>query len=333
MAPGLQTLADRLRLSPEVRTRELSNGPTVEAVELRGGGTGRTEIVLGSRSLGSPGTSGPFSHEAFLSEISGARILRGGAAALYGPDAASGAVVLEPAMPIVDDLTTRAFAEEGVDGYQRAGFQASRYWGTGGGFFITTESRRVDGFFPGTKQVDRHLAARVVGHLRGGLESEAGYRHYRGDGRDNGFSTATIGSILTKRTDWHANVFRSTAPGRGTLAEFLYRDERLENVGRDSSRTRDLDAPTLRITTDFRDLGGMNWKARVEGTRWRIEEPGTGVDVFWRGAAALRGTLPVGPGAGLTVTGRLDAEETRREALQARAEGWWTSGVVRAFAV
>jgi len=98
VAPGFQTLADVLRLEPSVRTREVSIGPTAETFALNGAGSGRADLLLGSRSQIVPGTSGPLSHEIMLSEIHGLRILRGGGAALYGPDAASGAVVAEPAL-------------------------------------------------------------------------------------------------------------------------------------------------------------------------------------------------------------------------------------------
>ncbi|NNE43182.1 MAG: hypothetical protein HKN12_03165, partial [Gemmatimonadetes bacterium] len=69
----------------------------------------------------------------------------------------------------------------------------------------------------------------------------------------------------------------------------------------------------------------------AEGTRWRIDEEDVGIDAYWQGAAALRGTLPVGPGAGVTGTVRVDGEEGRRRAVQGRTEGWWTQGPLRVF--
>jgi hypothetical protein len=53
---GALTLADVLRLAPETRTRELSQGPTVETFELRGGGSGRAALVWPGVSLTVPGT-------------------------------------------------------------------------------------------------------------------------------------------------------------------------------------------------------------------------------------------------------------------------------------
>lgn len=333
LTPGLQTLADQLRLLPAFRTRELSQGPTVESFALRGAGSGRADLLLGSRSQLIPGTSGPHSHEIQLSEVSGLWTVRGGAAALYGSDAVSGAVIARESFPISDELQSRAFADEGVDGYQRAGFQFTRRVRDAGNVFLTTVSRRTDGFFAGTKQVDRHFAGRIAGRVGWGFEGEAGYRRYEGDGRFGGFDVNTIGSILSKRSDWSARLFRRTGEETGVLLEALWLRQRFENI--DSvTVTRSVDAPLLRITTDLPPWMGWKWLARLEGTRWRVEreEDGT-VDKFWRGAAAVRATLPVGPGAGFTGTLRLEGEQERRRAVQARTEGWWTLGHVRLFAV
>jgi hypothetical protein len=332
VAPGWQTLADVLRLSPSVRTREISQGPTSQSFELDGGGSGRAEVLLGSRSIQLPSTSGPHTHEVMLSEISRARVVRGGAAALYGPGAVSGAVLLDPALPVADDLVTRAFAEEGVDDYQRAGFQASRFLGESAGFFLTTESRRIDGFFPGTKEVDRQFAGRVAERLPAGLEGTLGYRRFEGDGRFD--HAGGIGTIETGRTEWQAAVFRSAGEGRGTLLEGEWLSEKLKSVVGDTVTTRHVDGPLVRVTTDLPGLAGWDAVARLEAARWQVEDGGGDVTgVFWRGAAALRGTRDFGGGAGFTGTVRVDGEENDRSAVQARAEAWTTLGAARFFGV
>ncbi|MGQ0721715.1 MAG: TonB-dependent receptor [Candidatus Eiseniibacteriota bacterium] len=332
VAPGLQSLADVLRLSPSVRTREISQGPTSQSFELDGGGSGRADVLLGSRSIQVPFTSGPHTHEVMLSEISRARVVRGGAAALYGPESVSGAVVLDPAFPVVDDLVTRAFAEEGVDEYQRAGFQASRFLGRNAGFFLTTESRRIDGFFPGTKEVDRHFAGRIASRLPAGLEGELGHRRFEGDGRFD--HSGGIGTIETGRTEWSASVLRPAGEGRGTLLEGRWLSEKLKSVVSDTVTTRHVDGPLVRVTADLPDVAGWTSVARLEAVRWQIEDgQGDVTDVFWRGAAALRGTRAIGVGSGFTGTVRVDAEENDRNAVQTRAEAWTMLGPATFFAV
>jgi hypothetical protein len=340
VAPGFQTLADVLRLEPSVRTRELSIGPTAETFSLNAAGSGRADLLLGSRSQIVPGTSGPLSHEIMLSEISGLRILRGGGAALYGPDAAAGAVVANEALAVPPELTTRVFAEEGVDGYERAGLWLAHRAGNRGSFFLTTESRRVDGFFPGTKEVDRHFAARVAARVGWGIEATGSFRHYKGDGRNGGFAFDTIGSVITRRTDWTASLFRATGEGRGVLLEAFHAGQRIEEIpppdefGIVNEETREIRGPMLRLTADLPGAAGWSNVLRLEGSRWRIarEEAGTDEELR-RGAAALRSTLAFGERAGVTGTARLDAEEGRTTAVQGRAEAWWSAGAVRLFGI
>lgn len=341
VGPGLQTLADALRLLPSVRTRELSVGPTVETYGLNGSGSGRADLLLGSRSLVVPGTSGPYTQEVMLSEISSVRLVRGGAAALYGPDAASGALVAEPALAIPEELTTRAFGEEGVDQYQRAGIWLAQHARDRASFFLTTESRRVDGFFPGTKEVDRQFSARAAGPLGRGIEANVAYRVYKGDGRFNGFAVSSIEPVTTRRTDWEASFFRATGEGRGVLLEAQHASERIDTIqppdtaGAAPGFTRRvMGSPLLRVTADLPDAGPLESVVRVEGSRWTIDHEETGeTEELRRGAAALRATLSIGSRAGITGTGRLDGEEGRRTARQARAEGWVTAGPLRIFGV
>jgi hypothetical protein len=340
VAPGFQTLADILRLEPSVRTRELSVGPTVETFELNGSGSGRADLLLGSRSLIVPGTSGPITNEIMLSEIGAARLLRGGASALYGPDAASGALVVEPALPVPPELTTRAFAEEGVDGYERAGLWLAHRAGNRGSVFLTTESRRVDGFFPGTEEVDRQFSARVAARVGGGVQMTAALRQYKGDARFGGFAANTVGSVVTRRTDWELGLFRATGEESGVLFEAFRAGERLEtdpapdSLGVIHAETSEIRGPMLRLTADLPAAAGIRSVLRVEGSRWRTErEMADAVEELRRGAAALRSTLAVGEGAGVTGTVRLDGEEGRRTARQGRAEAWWTAGPVRLFGV
>jgi outer membrane receptor protein involved in Fe transport len=333
--PGALSLADVLRLDSEIRTRELSQGPTVETFGIQGGGSGRADLRGGSGSLVTPGTSGPFGHEVALSELRGFDVLRGGGAALYGPTALSGAVVLDPRFPEPEGLVTRAVAEEGVDDYQRGAFQVARPLGTRGSLFLNTESRRVDGFFPGTKEVDRHFAGEVRGRLPGGWEGSFGYRRWEGDGRSGGFDPDLEDrSVLTKRGDWRASIFRPSGEERGALLELGLLRQRLENVGLADRLTREYVSPSARLTADLPQVAGWELVTRLETRRWRVarEEEAT-VDRFWRGGGAVRATRSLGTAARITATGRTDLEQDRRRALHVRLEGEWMRGPVSAFAV
>ncbi len=333
---GFLSLADLLRLSPEVRTRELSQGPTVETFGLRGTGSGRADLIMGGTSLVVPGTSGPQSHEIVMSELAGFRILRGGGAALYGPTALTGAVVLDPRFPFPDELTTRAVAEEGVDGYQRGGFTLSRPLGRDAALHLGTESRRIDGFFDGTKEVDRHFDGEVRGRLPAGWEGTFGYRRWQGDGRSGGMDPdLPTRSILAKRGDWRASLFRPSGEDRGALLELSVLRERIENLGGgEPDLTREIMTPTLRLTGDLPSASGWDVVGRVESTHWRIEREEEGaVDRFWRGAAGLRASRGFGIGTRLVATGRADTEEDRRRALHGRLEGEWSRGPAGVFGI
>lgn len=318
-----QTLADVLRLAPGVRTRELSQGPTAETFELRGSGTGRAPLLYSGTSLTVPGTSGPLTNELVLSEIDGITLVSGGAGALYGPEAAGGALLVEPRFPIHTDLLSRINAEEGVDGYQRGAFQASHPIGTSGAFFVNAESRRVDGFFPGTKEVDRQFTGVVAGKLGDRAEGSFQYRRWEGDARFNGFEPATIGSIVTKRGDYLAKVYRPWSGERGALVEAGLVRERLENI-LDGIATREIRSPSLRLTTDLPGWHGGQSVLRVETSHWRIDSEESGdVDEFWRGAVAWRYSRRLGSSFRFTESLRYDAEQDRTSAWHVRWEGAW----------
>ena len=117
---GVATIGPLLRLLHGVRTRELSPLLGTESFALGGASSLSSTLLFDGRSISIPGTSGPHSEEVQLSEISSLGIVRGGAAALYGPDAASGAVLVAPRFPHHEELLARAAGEEGVDEYQRA---------------------------------------------------------------------------------------------------------------------------------------------------------------------------------------------------------------------
>lgn len=330
--PGLQTLGDALRLEGGFRLRQFSQGPTAESFAMDGGSSTGSNLMLRGRSLGVPGTSGPHSHEIAMSEIGGFAVVRDGAAALFGPDAVDGAVLAEARHPVTEELLSRFVAEEGVDQYQRAAFHIGRRVGSNGSFFLSTEARRVEGFFPGTKEVDRQFAGTWIGQLPNGWEFSGGYRRWEGDGRSG---EDEILSVLTKRGDYHAEVFRPQGNGRGLLAEAMFSRQRIEtNVGSPDVRTREVQAPGFRGTWDLPTLAGWDAVARVEGTRWRIqEEETTVVDHFWRGATALRVSRGESTGRLVSATARLDSEEDRKRAVQARLEGSVPVGVLTAFAV
>lgn len=328
---GIGTLADLLRLSPAVRTRELSQGPTVESFGLDGGGSGRAALLYRGHDMAVPGTSGPHSHELHLSELEGLTIVRGGASALYGPDAVSGAVVAEPRHPVPEELLSRAVAEEGVDDYQLGAFQVARRIGSSGSFFVSSESRRIDGFFPGTKEVDRNAAGSVILGLPEGWEMAGSYRRYEGDGRSGILGTS---SVLTRRGDYRFELFRPSGKRRGSLLEAGLTRERLETgVKTPDVVTREIRAPWSRLTTDLPEWGGWQAAARAELGRWRIRDEDTGVvDEFVTSAGALRVHRRDETGT-VAATVRLDGQSHRKRAIQARLEGERSAGPGAAFAV
>lgn len=330
---GVHTLADILRLSPAVHTRELSQGPTAETFALDGLGSGRASLLYRDRSLAVPGTSAPHSHEIMLNEVESLTIVRGGAAALFGVGSEAGAVLVRPAQPIPPELLTRAVAEEGSDEYQRGAFQLARRLGNHGSLYLSTETRTIDGFFGGTKEADRSFAGTVQSRLPGGLEMAATYRRYEGDGR-HGDPDVPL-AVSTRRGDYHVELFRAHRGAGGTLLELDLLRERLQNhAGSAEESVREIVSPSGRITLDLPAWRGFESTVRVEATRWRIEweDPGT-VSHFWRGATAGRTTRTLGRGRRVTGTARLDQEEGRRGALQARLEGDWRVGSGTAFAI
>src|SRR5262249_20275783 len=156
----------------------------------------------------------------------------------------------------------RATAEEGVDDWQRGTFQAARRLGSSAGFFATAESRRINGFFPGTKEVDRHVAATGIGRLPHGWESQAGVRRFDGDGRMGGFDPGTISAVLTKRDDVYAKLFHATRDG-GVLVEAGWLREKLETgVGGATPLTREYKDPSLAVTADLPSVSAFQWTAR-----------------------------------------------------------------------
>jgi hypothetical protein len=330
---GNSSLADLLRIRSGVRTRELSPGPTVQTFELRGGGSDRGELVYGGGSLRVPGSAGPHTHEVVLSELSSFTLVRSGASALFGPDALTGAVWLEPRFPAYDELRSRASGEEGVDDYQRGAFEIGSPFGSRGAWFLSAESRRIDGFFPGTKEVDRHVTGVVRGSLWGPVFGGLHIRRYEGDGRAGAFDEPIV-SVLTKRTSAELELFSPWGESRGTLLHMELLSERLEKVGDATPKTREFDSPALRVTSDLPDVGSLETVARLEASRWRIETKETSErDEFWRGALALRTTQNFAQGL-ITGTFRLDGEEERRRALQARVEGElnWSAATIFAAA-
>ena len=331
--PGLVSVAGHLRLSPGVRTRELSQGPTAETFDVGGTGSGRSALLLRGAPLDPPGTSAPQSNDVMLSEIDGFVIARGGTAALYGPSAADGAVVLLPRTPLPDSLTVRATAEEGVDDWLRGAFQVARRIGPSAGFFAQTETRNIEGFFPGTKEADRHLAASFVGRLPRALEGELGLRHFEGDGRHGGTDPGVIHSVLTKRDDLRAKVFRATGAG-GVLVEAGYYREKLETgVGGGTPLTRKFSVPSLRVTADLPSIAGLSWTARGEGEHDQVERVQDGrTERFARGAGALRATASGGKSFA-TGTARVDLEESRPTLVHGRLEGEWSRGALTLFTI
>ena len=328
------TLADHLRLLPSVRTRELSQGPTQESFELDGSGSARQEMLIRGTSLRVPGASGPQSHEVMMSELRGFSLVRGGASAFYGPDAVGGALVLHGAQPIPEQLQVRIVAEEGSDDFLRAAFHVEKPFGENWGAFLDSETRIIEGFFPGTSESDRFLSMSMATRLPSGLEAGLSWRHYEGDGRHNGFDPALIEQVLTDRDDIRFDLFRGHGDGRGTLLELAYVAQDIRNgIGGSDSEQRVYRAPSLRITSDLRGPSWLTLVGRIEGSKMRVTSETDGVvRTTWRGAGVLR-AIAGEPGRLVGLTGRVDGEETRRPAWHARLEGAWQPGALGAFAI
>lgn len=332
-SPGIVSLAGYLRLLPGVRTREMSQGPTAESFDLSGAGAGLSALLRPGSSLSLPGTSGPRTHEVTLGELDGFSVVRGGAAALYGPEAADGAVLALSRQPLPDELATRASVEEGVDDWQRGAFDAARRFGSSAALYLATESRHIEGFYPGTKEVDRMLAARLLGRLGERTQGRLEYRVFDGDGRMGGFERDTIRSVLTKRHDLHAELFRTTRAG-GALAEANLVREKLETgIGGAEATTRNFLVPSLRITADVPAPSGFTATARLEGERSRIERQEAGeTEHRLGGAAALRVTRGTAR-TFATATARIDASEGRPLEPQIRLEAEAPTGGATWFAI
>ncbi len=321
---ALATVAHILRLQPGVRTRELSQGPGQESFAFNGAGSSASDLRFDGSSIVIPGTSGPHSEDVVLSEIGDVSILRGSAAALYGPQAASGATVLRPRFPHAGELLVRVVGEEGSDEYQRASFQGSRHLGENAGFFGTMELRQIEGFFPETKEFDRQYAGRVGGRLPFGLEGEASFRRFEGDARSGGVDTLAVLPVVTRATHVGAKLFRAWDEARGGLLEMRFHRESIDNVDPSAPRKREITGPELQATVDLPPLLGLESTVRAEASRWRVEYMQIStIDRFWRTAAALRTSRAFGAGIRLTGTARLDTEEERDDALHARVEGIW----------
>ncbi len=330
---GFASLAGILRLQPGVRTREMSQGPTAETFDLSGAGSDRSALLRPGSSLALPGTSGPQSHEAGLGELDGVAIVRGGAAALYGPEAVDGAVLALASQPLPEELLTRASAEEGVDDWQRGAFKGALRLGSSAGLFAATESRRLEGFFPGTKEVDRLLDVRLAGRIDDRTQGRLEYRIFKGDGRMGGFEFDTIRSVLTKREDMRAELFRATSAGGALVEANLTRAKLETGVGGADVETRKFLVPSLRVTADVPFFRGFPATARIEGSNVRVQrEEADETDSRLRGAAALRITRHEAA-AFATLTVRADADEGRPLAPHVRLEAEAPRGRAVLFAI
>jgi hypothetical protein len=331
---GFHTVGDLLRLHSPYRLRQLSQGPTVESFGFEGTGSGRSDLRLAGRSLRNHGMSGPYTHELALSEVGRLLLLPGGAAALFGPNAASGAVLAERSFPVQDEPLSRAVGEEGVDGYERAGFRLARRVGSSGALFVSTEGRRMDGFFAGTKEVDRFLSGEYRRALPGGMETSVSWREFEGDGEYFDLVDNDLATVRTKRTDLVATLFRPAGEGKGALVELALTRAKVERVAWAWTGTRTLRVPSITVTGDLPRLAGADWTGRVETARreWTPEDS-TSAQVGWTGAAALRGSMVPSPGARVTATVRGDLEERRRGVFHARLESEWTRGRWTAFGI
>lgn len=331
---GVATIGPLLRLRHGVRTRELSPLLGTESFALGGASSSSSTLLFDGRSISIPGTSGPHSEEVQLSEIASLGIVRGGAAALYGPDAASGAVLVAPRFPHHEELLARAAGEEGVDEYQRAYFQASRRIGRHAEFFTTAESRRSDGFFPGTKESDRLFAVRLRGDLPGIWQGEVDMRRYESDERSGGFDQGEVIPMQVRRNDFDLKFFRPWDASRGILIETKLIRHKIENVDPAAFRTREISAPMLHVTADLPQWYKFETVIRGEATHWRIEsEEDARVDRFLQGAGALRLTGLFTEKFRMTGTVRIDAEESRNQAAQGRLEAAWEVGALRVVGV
>lgn len=333
---GLPTLATFARLLPGVRTREISQGPGPESLALQGGSSASVDLLFAGASVVDPGISGVHSNELLMSEIAGVSVVPGGASALYGPRAASGALLADRRFPHGSDLLSRAVGEEGVDEYQRAGIQVSRYLGERGAFTVNTESRRMDGFFPGTKSVDRGISLRLDGIVGKSWQTGFSVRRMETDTRSGGVDTLEVLPVEMDRSQLAAHAYRETSPGQGALFEAEIARRETRNKADEALRRRRSTVPTFRSTIDLPRWKRMEGALRLEGSRTSRSEEREGSradstfagqaianEEYWKGAAALRWSGAFGAGMRWTETLRLDAEEARRPAFQARLEGEW----------
>jgi hypothetical protein len=228
----------------------------------------------------------------------------------------------------------RATGEEGVDEYQRAYFQASRRLGRRSEFFATAESRRCEGFFPGTEESDRHFAFRIRGDLPGKWQGEFDIRRYESDQESGGFDQGDLVPMQVRRNDYDLKFFRPWDAARGVLIETKLIQQKIENVHPVVPRTREVDAPIVHLTMDLPKWYKLETMVRGEATRWRIEFEEEGrVDRFVQGAGAIRLTALLSEKLRLTETLRVDAEESRTPAYQGRFEAAWEMGALRVIGV
>lgn len=331
---GAATIGPFLRLHQGLRTRELSPLLGTESFALGGASSLSSALLFDGRTTSIPGTSGPHSEELVLSEVAGMGVVRGGAAALFGPEASSGAVLVAPRFPHHDELLARAAGEEGVDEYQRAYFQASRRLGSHAEFFSTAESRRCEGFFPGTKESDRLFSLRIRGDLPGPWQGEVDMRRFEGDERSGGFDQGEVIPMQVRRNDFDLKFFRPWDSTRGLLIETKLIQHKIENVDPLAPRTREVSTPMLHVTSDLPKWYKIDTVLRGEVTRWRIESEEDGhVDRFLQGAGALRVSGHFTEKFRVTETLRIDAEESRTPAYQGRFEAAWEVGALRLVGV
>ncbi|MEZ5063768.1 MAG: TonB-dependent receptor [bacterium] len=332
--PGVGTLDDALRLEPDVRTRELSQGPTAESFEIGGSGSDRAELLTSGRSLRLPDTSGPHTNDVFLSEVRGLSLVRGGASALFGPNAVGGALALDTGVSIPEIATVRLTPEEGTDDLLRAAFQFSRRFGRNAAAAMQVETRTFEGFFPGTKESDRFVSAASVFRLPRDLEGSVRWRHTRTDGRHGGFEPALVRSVLADRDELRFEAFRPLGESRGALAELGWLSETIDHgIGGDAPEKRSYSTPSLRVTADLPSVGGAALVGRAEAERWRVSYESTGeVRTTWLAATSLRATKGEA-GRRSTATARVDWDHHRAPAWQGRLEGEWSLGRAIAYGI
>ncbi len=127
---GLQSLTDVLATLPGVQISTSGSYRSITGVFLRGANSAQTILLINGVRLGSA-TTGSYSLENIpLDRVDRIEVLRGAAAALYGPDAVGGVIQVFTREPSQDGVQRSASIGLGADGQRKLGAQLLGQSGT-----------------------------------------------------------------------------------------------------------------------------------------------------------------------------------------------------------